>query len=250
MGKKTRIIVRFMAGVVVAVCLLATSATTVAVQKSTGPKLTAVENHYDFGSTREGTNVPVKFAVTNTGTKQVRIEKITQAAGCVAPGPPIKNTLAPGESIQLDYIFESLGYGGVAVNKWIKIYYNNTKLSPLELTVTGKVIAAEPYQAPVGEAMYNFSVFIDVESPNGFAAEHVIGAINVPYEQLNKWAAGVSTHVKDNTVIYLCSKDGTKGNEAAQMLRKKGFKHSISLVGGLREWKKQHGRGLIVRGKW
>lgn len=205
---------------------------------------------YDFGTAREGTNVPVTFTIKNTGTEEVKIEKTTQAAGCVAPGPSIKDTLAPGESVKLDYIFESLGYGGTSVNKWIKIYYNNPNLSPLELTVTGKVVPVEPYQAPVGEVMYNFSVLVDIESPNDFAKEHIIGAINVPYEQLDKWTANVSKDVKDNTIIYLCSKDGAQSDKAAQMLREKGFSHCLSLVGGLIEWKQQYGEGLLIRGKW
>ena len=234
---------------IVVVSLLLISTVTFAALKSVA-KLVAAEARYDFGTVREGINVPVTFTVTNLGADEAKVEKVLQAAGCISSGPPFEGTLAPGESARLEYIFESLGYGGVSVSKWIRIYYNNPKLSPLELTVTGKVLPVEPYQAPVGELMYNFFVLVDVQSQESFAKEHIIGAINVPYEELSKWASNASKNVKDNAIIYLCSKDGTKSDKAAQMLRKKGFSHCLSLVGGLTEWKEQYGMGLLISGRW
>jgi len=149
----------------------------------------------------------------------------------------------------LDYIFQSLGYGGASVNKHIEIHYNNRKLSPLKLKVKGKVLPLESFQAPLGELTYNFFVLVDIRSPERFIKEHIIGAINVPHEKIDKWASDVSKSISDELIIYLYSEEGQKSDEAAKRLREKGYAHFISIVGGLKEWKNQNGKKFLISGK-
>lgn len=212
-------------------------------------KLIAEKYQFNFGTVREGVNANVKFKINNTGTEIAKIIEIRTFAACVESKPLPKRKLAPGESMELEYVFETLGYGGVSVDKQIEIYYNNTKLSPLKLRVKGNVLPLEFYQASLGELTYNFFVLIDVRPRDHFHKEHIIGAINVPYKKLAKWATDVSNSLSEEIIIYLYSEDGTKSDEAAKMLRKKGFTQYISLVGGLKEWKQQKGKKLLVAGE-
>jgi len=213
------------------------------------PKLTANKSYFDFGSIREGMNVPVKFKITNTGTKKLKILEIRTFSSCVQSRPLTKNTLASGESIELEYVFESLGYGGVSIGKQIEIHYNNSALSPLRLNVRGKVFPLESYQAPMGELIYNFFVLIDIRPSEQFIKEHIIGAINVPYEKIEDWATSVAKSISDEVIIYLYSEDGTESDNAANLLQKKGYSQYLSIVGGMKEWKNQHGKKFLVSGK-
>lgn len=214
------------------------------------PRLTAEQPVFNFGSIREGKNVPVTFEITNTGTGVAQITEIRTFAACVVSAPLQKNTLKPGESMKLDYEFESLGYGGVAVDKRIEVYYNNSKQSPLKLFVKGDVLPLEAYQAAPGELRYNFFVLIDVRSPAQFRREHIIGAINVPAEKIVQWAASVSKSISDEVVIYLYSEDGIKSDKAAGLLRGKGYSQYSSIVGGLKEWKYQNAEKYLVSGRY
>jgi len=213
------------------------------------PELIPEKSIFDFGTVREGLNVQVNFTVVNRGSKEVRIEQIRTFAACVEARPPSKHTLAPGEKILLEYIFESLGYGGATLNKQIEIHYNNQKLSPLKLNVRGKVLPLESHQAPLGELTYNFFVLIDIRQPDSYAKEHIIGAVNVPFENIHQWASEVAKSVSDELIIYLYSEDGKESDKAAAMLRAKGYSQYLSIVGGLKEWKNQNGKKFLISGK-
>lgn len=210
-------------------------------------KLKVDRTQFDFGTIREGQNALVNFTVTNATAEKISIKEIRTFAACVESKPLPKRELAPGESLELSYVFESLGYGGVQVNKKIEIYYNETDV--LKLSVKGTVLALEKYQAPIGELLYNFFVLVDIRSRKEYLEEHILGAIHVPNEDLAGWANIISKSLSDEIIIYLYSSDGKLSDAAVQTLRKKGFAQCVSLVGGLREWKNQHGNKLIVSGE-
>jgi rhodanese-related sulfurtransferase len=204
---------------------------------------------FDFGTIREGMNVSVNFTLSNKGPKKAQIKEVRTFAACVESRPLGQHSLAPGEKITLDFLFESLGYGGATVDKNIEIHYNNPSLSPLRLSVRGKVLALEPYQAPIGEMTYNFFVLVDLRPQESFAREHIIGAINVPSKIIDQWVSEVSRSFSAELIIYLYCEDGTESDRAAKALREKGYSQFISLVGGLKEWKRQLGTKFLVSGK-
>jgi len=212
-------------------------------------KIEANKSYFDFGSITEGMNIPVSFTITNTGFDDVLIREIRTFAACVESRPLSKRSLKPGEIIKLEYIFQSLGYGGVTVDKHIEVHYNNAALSPLRLAIKGKVLPLESYQAPIGELIYNFFVLVDIRSPEDFVKEHIMGAVNVPYEKIDEWASRVSKNISEEVIIYLFSEDGSKSDEAAKFLGKKGAAKYISIVGGLKEWKRQNGNKFLISGK-
>ena len=200
--------------------------------------------HRDLGTIKEGTYPHVFFTVTNIGKDETRIlVRDLSMGGCTSVGAP-KQKLAPGESVQLEFIFETLGYGGRSPKRRIQVHYNNPKLSPLKLSVTSEILPVEPHQIPIGELLYNFFVLIDVRSHEDFTKEHISGAINVPLEELDEWSLNIS----EDLLIYLYSEDGTKSDEAAKILREEGFSECYSMVGGLVEWKKQYGNRYLISG--
>jgi len=212
-------------------------------------ELTPEKSVFDFGTIREGMNVSVYFMISNKGSKKAQIKEIRTFAACVESRPLSQRSLAPGEKIKLDFLFESLGYGGASVDKNIEIHYDNPGLSPLKLKVRGKVLSLEPYQAPIGEMTYNFFVLIDLRPAESFAREHIIGAINIPSRMIEQWISEVSKSFSAELIIYLYCEDGTESDRAAKMLREKGYSQFISLVGGLKEWKQQLGTKFLVSGK-
>jgi len=204
---------------------------------------------FDFGTIKEGMNVNVSFTILNKSSKKGELREVRTFAACVEASPLASRALAPGEKMTLDFVFQSLGYGGAAVDKNIEIHYNNARLSPLTLKVKGKVLALEPFQSPIGELTYNFFVLIDLRPPEGFAREHIIGAINVPSKMIEQWVSEISKSLSGELVIYLYCEDGTESDRAAKMLRDKGYSQFISIVGGLDEWKNQMGRKFLISGK-
>ncbi|MBN1350587.1 DUF1573 domain-containing protein [candidate division KSB1 bacterium] len=212
------------------------------------PILEAENAQFDFGIIREGTNVPVHFNIKNTGTETAIIKEIRTFAACVESRPLRKRELAPGELMTLAYVFESLGYGGVSVAKKIEVYYNHRDQRPLVLRVKGVVLPLEPFQVPLGELAYNFFVLVDVRPQSAFAREHIIGAINVPVETIEKWVREIAANLSGEIIIYLYSEDGKDSDSAAQKLRKQGYTQFVSIVGGLNEWKKQKGNKYLISG--
>lgn len=210
------------------------------------PILEAQPRHVDFGEAVEGTHVPVQFKIVNTGDSVARVEKTTQSSGCIAPGPPLQKKISPGEEVKLDYRFDTTGYGGVTAKKWIKIEYNNPEISPLQIIVSGHVDRLRDHQAAPGEMMYNFFALLDIRNEREYEQSHILGAINIPPDNMEKWKEQVSEEARAKSIFYIYSEHGEKSDEVAKMLRRKGFRNAFSLVGGLQEFRRQYGESHLI----
>jgi rhodanese-related sulfurtransferase len=212
--------------------------------------LSVKKKSFDFGTVQEGIHVPVSFVIANSGTTTVKLKQIRTFASCVQSRPISNKRLKPGKSVKLEFIFESLGYGGISVNKLIEIHYNNPDSSPLQLRVQGEVTPLQSFQAPLGEIVYNFFVFIDLRSKDQFKKEHIIGAINIPAENIEQWVKKNAKRLSSEMIIYLFSKDGKVSDRMAHKLQEDGYMPFISIVGGLKEWKRQYGTKWLISGKF
>lgn len=208
-------------------------------------QLKASPEEFNFGTIREGINVPVKFTLTNPGPRKIHLKEIRTFAACVQRSPLTKKILAPGEALQLNYIFESLGYGGAVIEKEIQIFFEESS-APLKIKIKGKILPLESYQAPLGEVLYNFFVLIDLRPASAYQQEHIIGAINIPAARLLGWAKRWASRITKDMVIYLYDDDGQLSDKIAQKLRAQGYRQYVSLVGGIKEWKNQYGQKGIV----
>ena len=206
------------------------------------PNLTVREGtQLDIGTVLEGTEPHVSFTLTNNGTAEatIVIDDLSQG-GCSAVSLIPK--IPAGSSRTLEFVFETLGHGGRSETRTIRINYNNPVLSPLEISASAKILPVEKYQAAIGELWYGFYILVDVRSPKEFAKEHAVGSLNVPMPELDRWASHLPRHL----LFYLISEDGRLSDQAALMLRKRGFSQCVSLVGGLSEWRKREGKKELL----
>lgn len=76
---------------------------------------------------------------------------------------------------------------------------------------------------------------IDLRSPWEYAAYHIPGAVNIPYERLKK-VRGLSKNVP---LIFYCER-GSVSMVAAREMAEKGYR-AKSLTGGIHSWHRRLG---------
>lgn len=82
-------------------------------------------------------------------------------------------------------------------------------------------------------------VIVDVREPNEFAAGHIKGAINIPYDAA-KTRALKELAPKDR-IVFVCH-GGPMGDELGKLLVKNDYPDVSNLAGGMRKWK-----GTVVK---
>ncbi|GLV47234.1 sulfurtransferase [Thermus sp. LT1-2-5] len=73
------------------------------------------------------------------------------------------------------------------------------------------------------------AMVVDVRTPAEFAQGHVPGAVNLPVEEVARWA---DTLPKDKPV-YLYCRSGNRSRQAAEYLKKKGYTNLYNVEGGV-----------------
>lgn len=79
-------------------------------------------------------------------------------------------------------------------------------------------------------------MFLDVRTPEEYAAGHIKGAVLIPVQTLAEHLAEVP---KDKQVYVYCH-SGVRSARASTMLAKHGFTNIENVVGGIVAWKKQN----------
>ncbi len=100
-------------------------------------------------------------------------------------------------------------------------------------TVASKMGVSEmsPVEArPAVEAAY--SQFIDVRTPEEYAAGHAYRARNIPLDKLMD-NLGI---IEKNEPVYLICATGRRSMQAAKMLNEAGYPQTISIAGGTAAW--------------
>jgi phage shock protein E len=80
-------------------------------------------------------------------------------------------------------------------------------------------------------------VVLDVRTPEEFAAGHVPGAVNIPYDQLSNRIAEI-THAKNKDVVVYC-RSGKRAAIAEDALAAHGFKNVKHLEGDMIKWNEE-----------
>lgn len=75
-------------------------------------------------------------------------------------------------------------------------------------------------------------VLLDVRTPEEFAAGHIAGAVNIPYDQV---AAHLGEIPKDEEVVLYC-KSGRRAGLAAETLSANGYTRLGHLEGDMQGW--------------
>lgn len=209
------------------------------------PKIVVDQPVYDFGEIKEGTIVTHAFVIRNEGTDPLVFTQRPQSScGCTVAALP-KEVLLPGDSLELVATFDSTGFGGRHVRKEIRVYTNDPQTPVVILALVGYVRAAEPHERSVWHLQYSLYLLVDVRSPDEYARAHLLGAINIPFQDLSQQIQKFSNQV----LIFLYDNAGEVALQAAAMLEQKGYRFARALKGGLVEWQSRYGNLFIEFGE-
>ena len=211
------------------------------------PEVHVEEPVYDFGSILEGFAVSHAFIIQNTGDETLVIERVTATCGCTTTALAT-NRLAPGESVELEVLVDTAGFGG-RISKSITVYTNDPEYADSRdsdrprfgLRVTGEVIRAQSYHTSISDMNYLFTLLVDLRDPAAYEEAHLMGAINIPYERLAEWLDRLPT----DALIVLYDQDGQVGEQAAGDLAAKGYSTVYYTLGGLDEWTRWYATFLL-----
>jgi len=109
---------------VFAMMCVAAAATSVAQRKNkSGPVMEIEPKDHDFGGVRQDQKLVYEFAVTNIGTEDLEIRRISTSCGCTA-AILAERIVKPGESTTLEVILETRKYKGV-IDKSVSVASND-----------------------------------------------------------------------------------------------------------------------------
>ncbi len=82
------------------------------------------------------------------------------------------------------------------------------------------------------------AVVLDLRSTERFATGHVVGARNIPVDQLES-STGKLKRYSGKAVIVYCD-NGTTCGKAVASLRQMGFEQTVAMRGGLQAWTQEN----------
>jgi len=160
---------------------------------------------------------------------------------CLEITKSISRDLAPGESGKFRFIFDTTGLGGKKSKKEV-ILFSNDPESPHRVTITTRVQKAAKYQTKSEEILDDFTVLVDLRSPDSFDSSHILGAINVPEERFKDWAI----NLPEDITVYVYSEEGNISDRLAERLNPELPVKLKSLIGGLVQWQLNY-EGYLVK---
>jgi hypothetical protein len=92
---------------------------------------------FDFGSIYPDTTISHRFKITNAGSAPLRIIRVTPTCGCTSTVVG-KGTLAPGETTEIEAIFNATGLAG-PIRKAIRVLTNDPANRTQTLTLMAQV---------------------------------------------------------------------------------------------------------------
>jgi len=205
------------------------------------PKIRVDSETYDFGSVIAGTFVSHRFIITNIGDSPLTIKNVRTSCGCTVVDLQ-KQVLAAGESEELQADLSTFGYHG-RIEKRIYVESDDHSNALVTLRLTGVVEPAQPYHMAIADLEYMFYLLVDIRDPDAYAVAHLMGAMNIPYEQLGEW----TDRFPKKALVILYDDDGTLSDPAAKALNDEGWTNVKSLMGGLDEWMNVLGDEFILR---
>jgi len=212
-----------------------------------GPQLAVDLANYAFPDTVEGIAVAHTFTLTNSGNQELVIESARPGCECVSV-QLAKSRLQPGESIGLYALLDTQNLSGkttrsITVTSNDPGPYGDYKRN---LSLVGVILARQPYQRSVGEAFGSRLLLLDVRSPGDYAAGHLVGALNVPENQVASLAATLPA----GTRVVFYDQQGASATQraVAQSLHGGGLDDVWAVRGGFATWQKEYGAQRLMAG--
>jgi rhodanese-related sulfurtransferase len=207
-----------------------------AVAATAGPIIEVDNADYDFGKHPSASAVTHDFIISNVGDAPLSILDIRTSCGCTTTALS-KSELAPGESVELEVTVDLTNFSG-RTNQLIYVSSNDLTSRKLTLRITGEVFPAQPYHITAKDLGDLLVLLIDLRDPEAYVASHIVGAINIPFPELESWIDRLPAQVH---TIVLYDQTGSLSDQAVHRLSAAGFNQARSLLGGLDEWKRQFG---------
>lgn len=207
-----------------------------------GPSLQVEPTVYRFGEVTEGILVRAVFVLTNVGDAPLVFPRQPHTScGCTSAPLP-KEELLPGESMELVVLFDSTGFGGRKIARRVELFSNDPEQPKRVLLLEGYVRKPLPHEVSASTLYYGFYLLVDLRSPDAYARGHLLGAINIPLEDLELWADRLPKALP----IYLYDETGEGAAEAARLLRERGVVVARAIAGGLLGWREELGDAFFT----
>jgi rhodanese-related sulfurtransferase len=201
-----------------------------------GPELSFSEGQkVKLGNTTEGQLKIGAFTIKNVGDEELKIKNYIITCSCLKLIERKTPTLAPGESINLKFVFDTSDLAGKKARKSI-IVFSSSEDGPHRLYVTTEVSGQKSYQVNFHEMTEGFDVLVDLRPPEAYNESHIIGAINVPATDFSDWLQTVPGGV----ILHVYSENGRKSDEIVKDLQQSCKPELRSLIGGFVQWKLRH----------
>ncbi len=209
------------------------------------PKIQVDLELYDFGVAVDGEGIEFFVTITNAGDQLLTITRVSYNCSCTSYELP-KRDLVPGESVKMKIRFNTRGYSRYVqpVSQTVTLYTNDPARPQVVITVRGTVRTMSAHEAPATSLHQNFFLLLDVRPPEDYAKVHLLGAVNIPLEELATW----TDKLPKGQVIYIYDNTGEKSAQAVTLLQQKGFLLARSLRGGLVGWWQELGDLFLVWG--
>ena len=212
----------------------------IGVAASAAPEISVDNEVYDFGFAIDGSFVRHVFVVTNTGNETLEISRVRSTCGCTTSALAT-NSLAPGQSVDLEVVLDTAGYGGRVLTRVLYIESNDPQAPQQAIRMTGNVGELGPNHISQTDLQYLLYIMIDLRSPEEYAVGHIIGAINIPFSQLGQYVGWLPSGL----LMILYDADGSLSDQAAEALIQKGYRDAKSLFGGYAMWVANMGTEMI-----
>ncbi len=104
------------------------------------------------------------------------------------------------------------------------------------------------YAVDPQQLLSRYVLIIDVRPPETFAAEHLVGALNLDPGEVPRW---IVDHLPRSLpqgarlTIWCVDDDGTKSCPTAKYIRSQGYE-AACILGGLAQWKRRYGTFMLV----
>lgn len=111
---------------------------------------------------------------------------------------------------------------------------STTKVNPLEISLN-----------QINKNQQHGSIIVDVRTAKEFDINHVVGAINIPVEDIKK---GKFSTTDKNKIIYVYCRTGKRASDAKAFLSSSGYTNVANLT-SLKNWISLGGKTINSSGK-
>ncbi len=205
------------------------------------PRLEVSELVYDFGVVIEGTMVEHDFVLKNVGDEDLVILKVITSCGCTTTELP-NSVLIPRREVRLSVQLSTAGDGGATVDKRVTLETNDPEAPRVNLSLRGTVVKPAAYLLDARDFSARLALVVDIRSADEYARGHLVGAVNLQYEDRVAWMGLLPMNVP----VILYDADGSQTEELAVAMLPFGYLDLHVLTGGFAEWTRQYGDRLVV----